>query len=226
MGLNPSKGNMYGFVTHTWNTVKGKCHHDCEYCYMKRWGELKPVRFDEKELKEFDKDIKKYGKNLYVFVGSSNDMFNKKINREWIDKTLECCSKYKNKYLFQSKNPSRMTKCFRFPKESILCTTIESNRNYDKNNAPEVIDRASGIQKCKKMLDLKTMVTIEPIMDFDLKELLELIKIANPDYINIGAVTGISNKNFPEPSKEKIEALIEGLKSFDIKIKTNLKRIY
>lgn len=36
MGLNKAKGNMYEFITHTWNPIKGKCPH---------------VRFDEKELK-------------------------------------------------------------------------------------------------------------------------------------------------------------------------------
>jgi DNA repair photolyase len=35
MPLNPSKGNMYPFVTHTWNPIRGKCPHDCSYCYMK-----------------------------------------------------------------------------------------------------------------------------------------------------------------------------------------------
>ena len=29
--LNEQKGNMYGFVTHTWNPIKGKCFHcDCD----------------------------------------------------------------------------------------------------------------------------------------------------------------------------------------------------
>jgi hypothetical protein len=68
MGLNTSKGNMYDFVTHTWNTVKGECYHDCSYCYMKRWGKLKPARFDQKELKT---DL---GSNNFIFVGSSCDM--------------------------------------------------------------------------------------------------------------------------------------------------------
>jgi len=27
MTLNKQKGNMYGFVTHTWNVIKGKCPH-------------------------------------------------------------------------------------------------------------------------------------------------------------------------------------------------------
>ena len=68
MALNKQKGNMYAFVTHTWNAVKGKCPHDCEYCYMKEFpqGELK---FDEKELKT---DL---GEGNFIFVGSSCDMF-------------------------------------------------------------------------------------------------------------------------------------------------------
>lgn len=36
MGLNKAGGEMYEFVTHTWNTVKGDCFHNCRYCYMKR----------------------------------------------------------------------------------------------------------------------------------------------------------------------------------------------
>ena len=49
--LNTQKGNMYSFVTHTWNPVKGKCPHDCAYCYMKRFGKQSELHFDESELK-------------------------------------------------------------------------------------------------------------------------------------------------------------------------------
>ncbi|HEA67556.1 MAG TPA: hypothetical protein ENI07_12145, partial [Desulfobacterales bacterium] len=63
---------MYGFVTHTLNTVKGKCPHDCSYCYMKRWGPQPELHFDESELKT---DLYKYGENQFIFVGSSCDMW-------------------------------------------------------------------------------------------------------------------------------------------------------
>ena len=33
MALTKSRGNMYPFVTHTWNAIKGICFHDCPYCY-------------------------------------------------------------------------------------------------------------------------------------------------------------------------------------------------
>jgi hypothetical protein len=29
MPLNKAKGNMYGFITDTFNIVKGACSHDC-----------------------------------------------------------------------------------------------------------------------------------------------------------------------------------------------------
>lgn len=34
MGLNKSKGNMYEFITDTYNIVKGACDFGCSYCYM------------------------------------------------------------------------------------------------------------------------------------------------------------------------------------------------
>lgn len=74
MGLNTSKGNMYEFITHTWNTIKGECYHDCSYCYMKRFGKLNKVRFDAKELKT---DL---GTGNFIFVGSSCDMFAENIS--------------------------------------------------------------------------------------------------------------------------------------------------
>ena len=67
-------------------------------------------------------------------------------------------------------------------------------------------------------------ITIEPIMDFDLKEMIELIKICNPAQVNIGADSG--NNKLPEPSAGKILELIEALKEFTvIDQKKNLSRI-
>ena len=80
MGLNRSQGNMYKFITHTWNPVKGACSHNCSYCYMKRMSIQNPVRFDEKELKTLIN-------GNFVFIGSSCDLFANDIPGEWIDKT-------------------------------------------------------------------------------------------------------------------------------------------
>ena len=217
MGLNQSKGNMYDFVTHTWNTVKGACPHDCSYCYMKRWGKQHEVYFDKREFKT---DL---GEGNFIFVGSSCDMFAASLPAGWTDATLAHCCKFNNQYLFQSKNPETMANV-RLPPNSIVCTTIETNRFYDqimrKSPMPEL--RAHYLGEYFK--DRRRFVTIEPIMDFDLGPMVELIKRCDPAQVNIGADSG--NNHLPEPSMGKVFALIDELSKFTtIARKTNLSRL-
>ena len=227
MGLNISKGNMYGFVTHTWNTIKGKCPHGCSYCYMKRFGEQKPIRFDEKELREFDRDMKKYGEGQFIFVGSSCDMFAADIPAEWIIKTLDHCKKFDNTYLFQSKCPESFLDfgtCM--PDKVVFCTTIETNRHYENimGQSPSPYNRARAMLELSEFC--KTYVTIEPIMDFDLEKMVQLIMACGSSQINIGADSG-GNK-LPEPSTEKLRQLIVELgmnNGRKVVAKDNLKRL-
>lgn len=217
MSMNKSTGNMYSFVNYTWNAIKGACFHDCQYCYMKRWGKLNPIRLDRKEFKT---DL---GSGNFIFVGSSCDMFAEDIPSEWIRETVAHCLKYDNKYLFQSKNPFRMFEFLPFESNKVVvCTTIETNRWYPEimHNCPTPQRRAFGLAS----LPFKRYVTIEPIMDFDLSELLALIRTIKPDQVNIGADSG--NNHLPESSREKVDALIIGLKEFTVVAKkTNLDRL-
>ena len=212
--LNKSKGNMYDFVTHTWNPIKGKCMHDCKYCYMKKWKQL-PLRLDENEMQT---DL---GKGNIIFVGSSCDMFAEDVYPAWIERVLDYCSRFDNTYLFQSKNPEAFTCCdFLFPEDTTLGTTIESNRNYPElSKAPSIKDRARAMIDAKAM-GYKIMITIEPILDFDVDDLVRIIKYIEPDWVNLGADSG--GHNLPEPSKEKLLELIDRI---DIRQKKNLKRL-
>jgi len=218
--VNPNS-NMYSFCTHTWNTVKGKCPHDTEYgyCYMKKWGEQPELHFDEKELKT------NLGTGNFVFTGSSCDLFATAIPSEWIYDTLEHCKGFDNKYLFQSKNPENIwTWRHNLPEISIVGTTIESNRTFKEMcNAPDVIDRAVAMLKLSRLY--KTCLTIEPVMDFDIDSLADLIETCSPSWVNIGANTNNKVK-LTEPSPEKVTALIDRLSTFTkVKIKSNLKRL-
>lgn len=221
MGLNVSTGNMYKFVTHTFNTIKGECYHDCSYCYMKRWGKLNPVRFDEKELKTY------LGNGNFIFVGSSCDMFAENIPEDWIIKTLDHCRIFDNKYLFQTKNPSRIIDFIDsgfMPSEYLVCTTIESDIIYPEimNNTPSPQQRALAMQVISEVA--QTFVTIEPIMEFNMVGIVELIKQCRPEQVNIGADSG--GNNLPEPSKEKVMELIAELQKFTtIHNKSNLQRL-
>ncbi len=214
MALNKSKGNMYEFVTHTWNTVKGECFHGCSYCYMQRWGQLKAIRFDEKELKT---DL---GNSNFIFVGSSNDMWAQNIPEEWIQRTLDHCSKYDNNYMFQTKNPQNVR--HELIPNSSVCITLETNRHYPEimRNCPTPEQRVEQMTLIKHPL----YVTIEPMMDFDLPVLVEMLKSCEPIQINIGADSG--GNGLPEPPKEKVLQLVHELQKFTtIHNKANLKRI-
>jgi len=217
MGLNKSTGNMYPWITNTWNTIKGACPHDCSYCYMKRWGKLNPVRFDEKELKT---DL---GSGRFVFVGSSCDMFAWDISYEWIIKTIRHCEKFDNRYLFQSKNPIGFKLISSTDlKNYSLCTTIETNRWYDiMGNSPYPLGRAIDFSHidCEEKY-----VTIEPIMEFDLLELVSAIELVKPVQVNIGGDS--QQSSLPEPTAGKIIELIHELEKFTIvKKKKNLNRL-
>ncbi len=217
--LKKSVGNMYDFVSHMWGPIKGKCLHDCSYCYMKKYP-LGKAHLDEKYLKD------NLGENNFIFVGHTIDLFAENIPTEWIKRVLDHCNKYPtNKYLFQSKNTARFLDFANdYPPTCVFGTTIETNReDYVISKAPSYYDRVLNLSIMGSN-GYETIVTIEPIFDFDLEELVDLIVVADATWINIGADS--KGHDLPEPSKDQIIELINELKSrTDVKLKDNLKRI-
>jgi DNA repair photolyase len=225
MPLNKVTGDMYGFIDRTWNAVKGKCPHDCSYCYMKRWGKQRPVHLDEKEL------CTDLGSGKYIFVGSSCDMFAHDIPQEWIIETLKVMEKYPgNKYLLQTKNPGRFLEFFKeFRGGGIpnitLCTTIETNFFIPDimRGSPPPEMRSMAMAELSSR-GYRTMVTVEPILYFNMRELLFYIERSNPVQVNIGADSG--HNHLPEPPAWKIRELIAELKTFTRVVeKNNLRRL-
>jgi DNA repair photolyase len=221
MGLNVAKGNMYQWVTHTWNTVKGECPHACSYCFCKRWGKQPELHFDKRELKT---DL---GEGNFIFVGSSCDVFAEAIPHDWIMDTLAKASDSENNFLFQSKNPEKMARYkgyFPTDGKSFFCTTIETNRFYDQimRNSPMPEQRAFYMNE--GLRGLTRYITIEPILAFDLAPLVELVRRCEPVQVNIGADSG--GNNLPEPSRNAVMELIDDLSLFTrVEKKANLKRI-
>lgn len=213
MPLNKQVGNMYPFCTHTWNPIRGKCPHDCVYCFMKKFNVgVGKLRLVEKELKT------NLGEGRFIFVGSSTDMFAEEVPFGWIMAVLAHCSRFANRYLFQTKNPQRFNN-IAFPYNSIFGTTIETNREVYFSSAPSIIQRKFWISKMPRK-----MISIEPIMDFDVDPMVDGIKFITPEFISIGADS--KGHNLPEPPPDKVERLIEELSRFtEVKIKGNLKRL-
>ena len=103
-----------------------------------------------------------------------------------------------------------------------FCTTIETNRHYPDimNNAPRIEERVEAMEKLAE-LGFSTMVTAEPLMDFDLEDMISIIKRCDPEQVNIGRES-IRIVPLPEPSPEKVRDLKDALSEFtDVKIKKN-----
>lgn len=219
MGLNKQSGNMYGFVTHTWNPIKGRCLHGCTYCYMHRFWKMQKypaLHLDEKELKT------NLGENRFIFVGSSTDMW-RGTELIWIGKIMMHISNYPNNtYLFQTKNPFQYIN-WDFKENHILGITLETNRGTKEISQIADMPKVRVID-FSKIYHHRKMITIEPIMDFDLEPFVLMIKTIQPKWVNIGADSG-GNKLL-EPTKEKVFALIAELEKFTkVHQKPNLKRL-
>lgn len=219
MPLKKAKGNMYGFITHTWNFIRGVCSHNCGYCYMQRWwSRMSAPRLDEEEFKVNP------GSGKDIFIGSGIDMLAPGIPRGWVVRVLEYLQYFDNTYLLQSKNPEMFFRSI-YPQKTILCTTIETNRVPTK----KILGNCCTPEK--RMLDFlginhnQKMVTIEPVMDFDLLKMIEWMCSINPMQINIGADSG--GNNLPEPPKEKLLELIYWLQNLGLNVhqKPNLRRL-
>jgi DNA repair photolyase len=222
--LKKSNGNMYEWAK-TWNPLGGQCPHGCAYCstnaLKKRYEAVRnkysgPLKlfFDSPPLTD-----------KIVFVCGQHDLFADSIPELWIANILRRCKTKDNTYLFQTKNPARIKQFAPlFPEKSIICTTIETNRRYEQMGLAPVTEERARAMNEHYLAGFKTQVTIEPIFQFDLNEMVTLIRQCNPSSVNIGADS--KGNHLPEPSKEKILALIDELKKFTtIDRKTNLNRL-
>ncbi len=218
--LNKSKGNMYEWVTHTWSPING-CPHQCAYCYVRQFKELK----NEVTL---DPVFPNLGEGKTIFVAHMGDLFADKVYADIIEKVLDYCKQFKNKYVFQTKNVSRLWLYREYlPKEVIIGTTIETDDNeylQTISSAP-LVEMRSTYLRCFSEEGYKTFLTVEPIIDFNLIRLFNLIENARPGFINIGADS--KGHGLREPNGEKIKSLIEMLNNAGIEIrkKINLGRL-
>lgn len=217
--LNRASGNMYKWVSHTWNPVKGICPHGCQYCNMNNLllDKYKPILVDDEFRRNLDEA-------KVLFVGDSIDLFSEAVPMGWIMKVLDHCTMFNDErpekghisFLFMSKNPAGMLKyaAHRVFKHAIAATTIESNRHYPEymGNTHKPEERVEPMAKMSEM-GIYTMVSLEPLMDFDLEELVDLIKRCEPKRVVIGKN---SNRQIsvPEPPAEKVKLLCAELGKF------------
>jgi DNA repair photolyase len=160
-----------------------------------------------------------FGKGNSIFIGSSTDMFAENIPSEWIVRVLDFCLQRNNPekpntFLLQSKNPKRFLEFIHHPlmDHVVFGTTIETNRFYPEimNKAPKIEDRVEAMEKIAN-LGFRTMVTAEPLMQFDHSDMVSFIKRCQPRLVAIGRNTR-RDIILPEPTSEEVLLLVDELK--------------
>jgi DNA repair photolyase len=228
MPLNKSKGGMYDWVTHTHAHLGGECPHRCVYCFVDSVRFGRPEKY-KGELRLVEKEFSvRYGDGRMIFIESCNDLFAADVPQDFINRVLLHCRAYPlSTYVFQTKNPKRLLGFTEglLPPGSILGCTIETNRDMPEiSKAPPALERAQAMRVLMQR-NWKTFITVEPALDYDVAELLEMLCCARPSFVNVGADS--KGHNLAEPSLEKVLALVAGLKDAGIEVreKHNLQRL-
>jgi len=227
--LKPSNDSNMFPGWHRWNIIGGCKDHACSYCYIKAMDkrfktDLMRPRFKWDYLND------NLGSGKKIFCCSSGDAWGDWVLPERRSDMLKHCRKYSdNTYMYLSKNSGNyLLHHGEFPPDCILGVTVETNRTISQriSKAPLIGDRLNDLMTVKLFADhVKLMMSIEPVMDFDLPIFLEAIGVVSPDLVYIGADTG--RNKLPEPSSDKVLALIDGMEALGIKVhqKSNLKRL-
>jgi len=199
---NPIVGCFHGcYNGRCWAAIQSRRQkHRCFYCYH-----FQPHMHRER--------LWKLPKSGVVFIVSMGDMWGNWVPREWILTILKVMKPYWEKsdltFFFESKNPVRYADFAGYiPPNSILSTTIETNRSYPISSAPspEIRYRAMLHPNIKPFAK---HVSIEP----------------NPKMVSIGYDN--YNANLPEPSVEEVRDLVDKLRRITIvEVKKDRRGLY
>jgi protein gp37 len=205
---------MFDVITDTWNPVVG-CLHYCTYCWARKLAETKLKNMERYKdgfnPKLVEKELNRRFHKKYVFAVDMGDLFGDWVPSEWILKVIDAIKNSPSShFLFLTKNPKRYMEFLDlYPENVVLGATIETNRDYPVSKAPATVERYGSM---KELPFRNKIISIEPIMEFDLENFVKWIKNINPIMVHIGYDN--YNSDLPEPALSKTKQLMDTLGSF------------
>ena len=218
-----SESHMYA-AAKTWSPFKG-CKFDCAYCIpsfqqqAKRQKHLCSKCYAYTPHTHPDR-LGKIPSSEIVFVCGNGDLsfckssFVKRIIQAIKDKGGN------QTFYLQSKEP----KCFKpflkmLPKNVILVTTLETNRDKGYRKISKAPRPSKRFKQFKALKYPRKVVTIEPVLDFDVEIFSKWIKRIKPEYVWLGFNSRDKQVSLPEPSPEKMAAFVKAVSKAKIPIK-------
>jgi len=216
------KTRMFRSVNGTWNPVIG-CTHKCKYCWARRLVETKLYKTSCKDCASFnvhthlDRLIKK---RRTILVCSMGDLFCKGCPDQYIRAVLDIIRVHSNRdFILCTKNPARYEDFIKMvPDNCILGTTIETNNDNlvrEWSEAPPPTERHKVMARLRYK---RKFLSIEPIMEFDMKVMIKWVKDIHPLTCEIG-YNNYPMFRLPEPTLEKTRELIENIKKLGISVR-------
>ena len=217
---------MFKSVTKTWNVFCG-CRYQCSYCNARKAAETRlrhiPRYSDGFTPKFIEEELnRKFKPGEFIMVAYMGDIAF--ATRDEVQRILQRIREFpETNFLIQSKDPGKFREWrVDFPPTVYLGTTIETNRDYHLTKAPPPIERfrqLTGYPHNAKFL------SIEPIQDFDLDDMVNWVALMQPDIVEIGADN--YHNHLVEPPWWKVERLLNVLRGVCPKVieKEGLERL-
>ena len=200
--------------TKTWNPFKG-CRFGCTYCEPTFKRQAKRQKHNCMECYGYvphyhEERLGNIPSTEIVFVCGNGDISFCKpaFTRRIIDRIKQRRERCPDRtFYFQSKRPSYFAQFIsEFPENVILVTTLETNRDQPAvSKAPVPSERYRQF----KSLDYpRKVVTIEPVMDFDLDVFAGWIRELRVEYVWLGFNSHPKSVKLPEPEPEKVQEFV------------------
>ncbi len=213
----------------TWSPYKG-CELACTYCEPSFQRQARRQLHHCRSCYEYEPhehpervDPKKVPNAETVFIAGNADI--SFANPTYVAQILEVVREHSAShptvsYYLQSKRPEFFAQFVdQLPPAVLLVTTLETNRDegYDAiSKAPLPTERHRqfrGLHYARKV------ITVEPVVEFDLEEFVEMIVEVEPEYVWVGFNSRPKAVSLPEPSEEKVATFIKQLQERGIEVR-------
>ena len=218
---------MYHDSVKQWNVYVG-CNFNCVYCERSFKAQMK--RQKQNFIKCYSYEPHFHPERLdwklpftkgdeFIWACSAGDITFAKP--EWIEAILERIREMPARtFLFQTKDPACYAR-YDLPDNLLIDITLETNRDEGYRDISKAPLPSKRYHDYMEIENNNKLVTIEPILDFDIEIFSDWIRDIDPIRVYIGY--DLKKCKLPEPGLEKTEVLISSLEEF-VKIKPKLLR--
>jgi hypothetical protein len=213
--------------TDTWNPFKG-CEFDCVYCRPSFQAQAKRQKHNcgrcyTYEPHTHSERLNRIPSRQTIFVCGNGDLsFCDPAYTRLILDAIDRKSRPDQEFYLQSKRPEYFKQFLPLDGKYILVTTLETNRDHGYHEISKAISPSERFKQFAELDHPRKILTIEPVLAFDLNIFLEMIRTIKPEKVWLGINSRHTQIQLPEPTESDFEALAAGIvdMGLDLALKT------